>query len=139
MGPEDLLASRDPLHFTEKALPSFDGYGDNQQYGENDALPHVMTTINDSRNAPAVIGRLSSQTQTTAKTLPIEILTSAEGLARLLEDLNKTSGIDKVRLLHKNVSEFFHFTLDRSATVDAFVIGFHSSLKKILTLSVDEA
>lgn len=130
--------SRDPLHFTEKTPPSFDGYGDYQQYRENVALWDVMTSVDQSRKAPTVIGRLSGQAQVIAKTLSIETLTSADGLTKLLEELDKKFGLDKISLLHKNVSEFFDFVWDRNDTVDEFVIGFHSRLEKISTLALDE-
>lgn len=107
--PRRLVRTPRPLHLTEKTLPFFDGYGDYQQYRESVALWDVMTFVDQSPKASTVIGRLSGQAQVIAKTLTIRTLTIAEGLTRLLEEFDKKFGLDKVSLLHDNVSNFFDF------------------------------
>lgn len=102
------------------------------------ALWDVMKSVDQSRNAPKVIGRLSGQDQVIAKTLTFQMLISAESLAKSLEELYKKYGLDKVSLLHGNVSYFFDFVWDRSATVGEFLIVFHSRLEKISSLTLDK-
>lgn len=65
-----------------------------------------MTSIDESGMAATFISRLCGQAQVIAKTLCIQVLTSSKGLTRLLKELDKKSGLDKVSLFHNNGSDF---------------------------------
>lgn len=138
MSPEVLFAPRDPLHFTKNTPPSFVDYGEYPQCGESVAPCDFMASVDQSRKAPKVIGRISGQAQVIVKLLTIQMLILARGLTKLLEDLNKDLGLNKFSLLHNDVSKFFYFIWDRSRFVDEFIIGFHFCFEKLSSLSLDE-
>lgn len=138
MGPEGKLPHMNPLQFTDKVPPSFDGYGDYQQYRENVELWDAMTSIAPERRAPTVIGQLTGQAQVTAKTLPLTVLTSETGITSLLKEMDKKFGLDSVTLLHNNISDFFDYNWDKHMTVEEFVVGFHSRLDKVSKLDMND-
>lgn len=138
MGPEGLDPVRYSLQFSDKIPPSFDGFGDYEQYRENVLLWDAMTTVIPERRAPTIIGQLTGQAQVTAKTLPLTSLTSESGVANLLEELDRKFGLDQTTLLHNNISSFFDYTWESNMSVEEFVIGFHSRLDKISKLNLND-
>lgn len=137
MGPEG-HSSLNPLQFTDKVPPSFDGYGDYQQYRENVVLWDAMTSISAPRRAPTIIGQLTGQAQITAKTLPLAELTSESGVTSLIREMDKKFGLDTVTLLHNNISDFFDYNWDHTMSVEEFVVGFHSRLDRISKLDMND-
>lgn len=138
MGPDGILPLINSLQFSEKIPPSFDGYGDYQQYRENVILWDAMTSVSAERRAPTIIGQLTGQAQVTAKTLPLSELTSESGVSSLLREMDKKFGLDTVTLLHNNISDFFDYNWDKSMSVEEFIVGFHSRLDKISKLDMND-
>lgn len=138
MGPDGLGLPSCSLQFSDKVPPSFDGYGDYNEYRENVLLWNAMTTVAAERRAPTVIGQLSGQAQVTAKTVPLTKLISEQGINTLLDELDRKFGLDSTTLLHSYISSFFDYTWQHDTSVDEYVVGFHSRLDKISKLELSD-
>lgn len=131
------LSFLNPLQFNDKVSPSFDHYGDYQQYRQNVAIWDVIVSIAAPRGAPTIINQLTEQAQVTAKTLIRSELTSEAGVTCLLCEIDKKFSHDTIALLHKNISNFFDYQFDKSLLVKEFVAVFHSRLDKIRNLDMN--
>lgn len=138
MGPEDNFSLPNSLQLSDEIPPSFDGYGDYQQYGENIILWDAMTSISATRRAPTIIGQLTGQAKVTRKTLPLAYLTAESGVISLLPEIYKKFGLDTVTLLHNNISDFFDYSWDETMSVDEFVVGFHSRLENVRKMDMND-
>lgn len=136
-GPEGLTLTKDSLQFSDKTPPSFDGYGNYEQFKEN-ILWCAMTSIPCENRAPILVGQLTGQAQVTAKTLSLATLTSNIKLEKLISEMDKKFGCDCTTLLHNNVSAFSDYTWDKSMTIDEFVVGFLIRLDKIQKLELKD-
>lgn len=105
---------------------------------EKDVLLDAITSVTLSPKAPTMIRQLTDNAQVTAKTLPLSELTSWSGVTNLLREMDKNFGMDIVTLLHKKIFKFFVYNWDRFMSVDAFVVGVHSCLDKIIKLVMKE-
>ena len=133
-----MMVGRDPLSFTDRIPPSFDGYGDYQHFKENVLLWDSITGIDPRKRAATLIGHLTGQAQVIAKTLPLSTLTAEDGLVSLLSELDQKFGLDETSILHNHISQFFDHTWTKDLSVEEFVIGFHSRLDKITSLKLDD-
>lgn len=107
MGPDDRLPLTNPLQFTDKVQPSFDGYGDYQKYRENVVLWDAISYISAIGGASTIIEQLTGHAQVTAKTLSLAGLTFESSVTSLLREMDKKLWLNSVKLLHNNISAFF--------------------------------
>lgn len=97
--------------------PSFDVYGNYQQYQNNFVLRDATTFIAAPRRAPTIIGQLTGKAQITAKTLLLFEKTSEDSVTSLPRELDKKFGLDNVTFLHYNILDFFDYQWNKSLSV----------------------
>lgn len=91
-----------------------------------------MTSISANRRAPTIIGQLTGQAQVTAKSLPLGKLTSENGVASLLREMDQKLGFDNVTLLQNNITDFFDYCWEKHMCVKRLSSGFTAiSIKSV--------
>eukprot|EP00171_Calliarthron_tuberculosum_P023073 IDg23073t1 len=133
MGPEGFASSA----FTDKTPPAFDGHSDFLCYQQDVELWLLLTTVPKKKQGPALIGRLSGEAKSSAKTLPMATIASEDGCKAIITHLEKSYGIDSTNQLDLDLASFLDYCWDGRITVDQFVAGFHSRLDKIAELKIN--
>eukprot|EP00171_Calliarthron_tuberculosum_P023568 IDg23568t1 len=134
MGPEG-----SPVHsstFTDKVPPSFDGHSEYSVYRQGVELWTFLTTLDNKKHGPALIGRLSGEAKAAAKTIPIAEITSEGGVTTILQRLDKSYAINKTDQLDADLAIFLDFTWNGRSPVEQFIAGFHNRLDRIAELNM---
>lgn len=104
------MDTHDPLNFTDKIPPSFDGYADYKHFKENVLLCDSITSVDPRKRVVTLVGYLTEQAQMIVKSLPLNILTAENVFLSLLSELDKTFELDETIILHNDMSSFFDYT-----------------------------
>lgn len=125
--------------FTDKTPPTFDGHTvEYSSYRDDVLLWSRLTTLPDTKQGPAIIGRLVGEPKKSAKSVNIDDICSEKGVEKILERLDKSYAIDATSQLDVDLANFLDYHWDKTLSVDQFIAGFHSRLDKISSLCIDE-
>ena len=124
MGPEGMVEQTSA--FSERLPPCFDEHSSYPVYRQDVELWPVLTSLEKSKQGPALIGRLSGEAKASAKTLSVSAISSVDGAKKVLEHLDKSYGIDKVYQMDINLAAFLDFSWTGNMPVEQFIAGFHS-------------
>eukprot|EP00171_Calliarthron_tuberculosum_P003966 IDg3966t1 len=83
MGPDGSVASSNA--FSDRVPPTFDG-------------------------RPTLIGRLGAEAKQSAKTLTLQIISSDDGVMKILEHLDMSYAVDVTNRLDLNLADFLDYT-----------------------------
>eukprot|EP00171_Calliarthron_tuberculosum_P022319 IDg22319t1 len=135
MGPEGST-----LHitsFADKIPPAFDGHGNYASYRQDVELWTHLTTLDIEKHGAALIGRLSGEAKAAAKTLSIATIASGQGVACILQHLDKSYAVNRTDQLDLDLAAFLDFTWSSHLPVDQFIAGFHTRLDRIAELHIN--
>ena len=77
-----------------------------------------LTSLPLNKQGPALIGRLTGEAKSLAKTLDINEIVSQEGVTRILYQLDKSYGTNRTYQLDMNLSDFLAFTWASNMNVE---------------------
>ncbi len=80
--------------FTEKHLPSFDGRTSYAVYRLYVEIQLCLTSVEEKKRGPALIGRLSGEAKASAKTQSVAVIAGQDDRETILENLNKSHAVD---------------------------------------------
>eukprot|EP00171_Calliarthron_tuberculosum_P004551 IDg4551t1 len=135
MGPEGLIIESGV--FTDKTPPAFDGHSNYAAYRKDVAIWLLLTTLNSKKQGPALIGRLSGEAKSAAKSLELTVIASENGANAILERLDQSYGIDETDQLDIDLAAFLDFTWNGRSSIDQFIAGFNNRLDKISELKIN--
>lgn len=138
MGPEEGIVAG-LGQFSDKIPPAFDGKGDYRRYKNDVELWINLTALPESKQGPALIGRLSGEPKSSAMTVPIRQICSEEGVSLVLAQLDKSYSVNDAHQLNHDLGEFLDYVWQRRFSIDQFVAGFHTRLDRLATLKMDDA
>lgn len=96
-----------------------------------------MTSLSATKQGPALIGRLSGEAKSDAKTLGVAAISALDGATQILDHLDKSYGVDSVDQLDIDLANFFEFSWSGNMTVEENIAGFHARIDKIAELALD--
>ena len=137
MGP-DHAAQPTTGEFSDKIPPRFDGHADYAVYREDISLWTNLTSLPRSKHGPAMIGRLTGEAKTAAKTVPSSEICSDDGVAKILARLDKAYAIDQTNRLDIDLAEFLDYSWNKNLSVEHFISGFHTRVDKISELNLND-
>lgn len=91
--------------------------------------------IEESKQGPAIIGRLTGEAKHAAKTLDIDTICTERGTALLLERIDKAYAVDKAGQLDRDLTELLDYSWHKSVSVEHYISGFHTRVDKIAKLN----
>lgn len=136
MGPDGSQAA--VSDFTDKVPPSFAGRSNYASYREDVLLWTKLTSLDSSKQGPALVGRLSGEAKASAKSVPLEKICDTDGVAHILARLDKSYAVDSVNQLDADLASFLDYSWNKSSSVEQYIAGFHSRLDKVVSLNLDD-
>ncbi len=124
--------------FTVTMPPTFDGHSNYSAYRQDVELWECLTTLAAEKRGPAIIGRLSGEAKSSAKTLSIAEITANDGVTKILVHLDKSYAVDATDQLDLDLAAFLDYSWRSTLTVEQFIAGFHVRLDKISDLNMDD-
>ena len=137
MGPES-AANATTCEFSDKIPPRFDGHMDYTSYREDVTLWTNLTSLPTRKHGPAIIGCLSGEAKTAAKTVSATDICGEEGVSKILERLDKAYAVDQTNRLDTDLAEFLDYTWRKELSVEHFISGFHTRVDKIAELNLSD-
>ena len=121
-----------------KDIPSFDAHTSFAAYRQDVELLLLLTTLNEKKKGPALIGRLSGEAKASAKSLGTQAIGGEDGAIKTLDHLEKSYGVDDVDQLRIDLASFFGFQWRSNMTIEEYIAGFHAHLDKLSELSLTD-
>ncbi len=134
MGPEGSSAA---TSFTDKIPPSFDGHSRYKLYRQDVELWLCLTNLDDTKQGPASIGRLSGEPKSSAKSLGTAAISAPGGALKILEHLDRSYGGDDTDQLDTDLAAFLDYSWDNRTSIETCIAGFHARLDKLAELNLN--
>jgi len=124
--------------YSDKVPPVFDGRTTFEDYREDVELWLALTSLEGTKQGPAIVGRLFGEAKQSAKTLGVKAISKEDGAKAILDHLEKSYGVGKTDQLDIDLANFLDYSWTKDLSVEQFVAGFHSRLDRIASLSIDD-
>ncbi len=134
MGPE---GSSIATSFSDKIPPSFDGHSRYELYRQDVELWLCLTILDDTKQRPAIIGRLAGEPKSSVNSLGTAVISAPDGAQKILEHLDMSYGVGDTDQLDLDLASFLDYCWDNKTSIETFIAGFHARLDKLAELNLN--